>query len=279
MYRILQVFAWLILISSFYLYLSTNVKAQVVINEFQIEPDNWIELYNKSDGVFDISGWIIDDEGGSQKYTISSNTILNSKKCISFQSGNFNWDSSSSDDIKLFDSQTNLVELYHYDVSPGDNISIGREIDGEGLLVVLLNNSRDRLNLNDGSCLQPTPTPSPTPTQTATPQPTQTSTPTQTAIPTIKSTPAKTATPKPSSTPTEEPTNEPEESDNLLSLASVSETSTPKTEVLGDKTTSKTPTLALLFILFGIAFLGYGGYLIYNRSKENNPTHENSNSV
>lgn len=146
-----------------------ELTAQVVVNEFQISPSSaqWIELFNKG-GDADISGWIIDDSavGSSSKFTIPSGTILVSGKCMSFENDNFNWNTATSDSVRLL-SGSSVVEEYPYLASPGVNISIGRAIDGEGGLIILANQSRDKYNSSSLSCLAPTPTPSPTPIQTS----------------------------------------------------------------------------------------------------------------
>lgn len=146
-----------------------DLYAQVVINEFQISPSSaqWIELFNKGSDT-DISGWVIDDSasGSSSKYTVPSGTILVSGKCISFESGNFNWNTASADSVRLL-SGTSVIEEYSYLTSPGNNISIGKATDGEGSLAILTNQSRDKYNSSDLSCLAPVTTPSPSPIQTS----------------------------------------------------------------------------------------------------------------
>ncbi|MEK7188347.1 MAG: lamin tail domain-containing protein, partial [Patescibacteria group bacterium] len=82
----------LIGISSFFLsffFFPSEISAQAVINEFQLSPssDQWIELYNRGDSSVDISSWIVDDAGGTERYVIASGTTLFSRKCISFTSG------------------------------------------------------------------------------------------------------------------------------------------------------------------------------------------------
>ena len=260
--RLINGIIFVIFLTLFLIFPSKSL-AQVVINEFQVKPNNWIELYNKSDNVVDISGWIIDDGGGSEKYIISSNVLLNGKKCISFQSGNFNWNPSSSDDVKLFDSQNNLLESFHYESAPDNDVSIGRLIDGEGDLVILTSGSRDSLNFTNESCLQPTPTPTSTPTQTATSTPT----PTKTAT----ATPTKTATAKPTTTatPEETPTEESGTKDEVnITEADVKIETSPEGIVAGASITKKSPLLSIFFIISGVGFLGYGGYLIYNKKHE-----------
>jgi hypothetical protein len=131
----------------------------------------------------DISSWIIDDDGGTEKYIISSGIILLSKRCVSFQSGKFNWNTTSGDTVRLLDSNSNLKEKYSYSSAPGEGISIGRVIDGESDLVVLLSSSRDKFNTTGESCLASTPTPSSSPFPTLTPTPASSPTPTPTPSP------------------------------------------------------------------------------------------------
>jgi len=113
------------------------------------------------------------------------------------------------------------------------------------------------------SILINTPSPSPSPTATATP--------TSTLSPTLKPTPTKSPTPQPtksptpksttSSTPTGKPTEEPVQTIEPLIVLN---TKTPIGIVAGAKTTEKSPILAIILIICGVGFLGYGGYLLYN---------------
>src|SRR3990167_6372364 len=173
-----------------------TATAQVVINEFQINPSSgqWMELYNKGNSEENISGWVIDDSASpSEKYTIPASTVLPAKNCMVFSSGNFNWNSASADSVILLNSSLSIVEEYPYTSAPPEGITIGRETDGDGSLIVLANSSKNTLNASGQPCFVPTPTPTSTPTPTATATPT--STPTPTPTPTPKAT-AK-ATPKP----------------------------------------------------------------------------------
>ena len=149
-----------------------KVLAQVVINEFQIGPssDQWIELFNKGEDSENLSGWVIDDNGGSSGiYTIPSDTYLLPGKCISFK-GTFNWNVSSQDIVRLI-QPSGVIESYSYSKSPGDYVSIGRVVDGMGDLVILSSQSRDKYNSSGESCVviveSSTPSPTPAPTQTS----------------------------------------------------------------------------------------------------------------
>lgn len=152
------------------LFYSSKTYASVAINEFQVEPSGssqWIELYNTGPNSQDISGWFIDDDSGTTKFTIPINTILSSNSCISFQSGNFFWNTASSDKAKLISNEI-IIDEYQYSNSPGNNISFGRLPNGTGNWTIFNNPSRDKSNDNNISCLSST-TPSPTSTPISTP--------------------------------------------------------------------------------------------------------------
>ncbi len=107
-------------------------QAEVKLNEFLIEPssEQWVEIYNTGYDSVDVSGWIIDDSGGTQKYVISSGTVLDGQSCLSFQSGNFNLNVSSADTLRLLDNNESTVDSYDYQQSPGENVTYGRKPDG-----------------------------------------------------------------------------------------------------------------------------------------------------
>jgi len=79
------------------LYYATDtieVKIQtqnIIINEFMANPsgkddeEEWIEIYNDSDSVTDISGWQLDDiDGGSKPFIFPKNTLIAPKSYIVF---------------------------------------------------------------------------------------------------------------------------------------------------------------------------------------------------
>ena len=172
--KLLNIISILILLSVLFLVRFPGVaNAQVVINEFQISPstNQWIELINVGSEEVDVSKWIIDDTENSNAsaYTIPDGTILLPQKCISFKSSSFNWNTSSVDQVRLVSPSG--VESYSYSKSPGENISIGRILDGHGDLAILSVQSRDAYNSNGENCVAETPTPVPTSTSTAAPTP------------------------------------------------------------------------------------------------------------
>lgn len=169
-------FLWLLVLFGF-LFLLSPVSASVVINEFQIDPSDsqWVELYNDGDSDEDISGYLIDDSGGSEKFIVPSGVVLLPKKCTTFQSGKFNFNLSSTDSARLIASDT-IIDTYAYSKSPGAGKSFGRNVDGANNWIVFDLPTRDKFNASNEPCtyVPPSPTSSPTPTVVVSQSPTPT---------------------------------------------------------------------------------------------------------
>ncbi|MAV69228.1 MAG: hypothetical protein CMG04_00235 [Candidatus Marinimicrobia bacterium] len=62
----------------------------IVINEINynssesFDPDDWIEIYNKSDSTIDISSWLVKDSDDEHIFTIPSNTYLAANQYLVF---------------------------------------------------------------------------------------------------------------------------------------------------------------------------------------------------
>lgn len=110
----------------------------VLINEFQIESSaQSVELLNVADSTQDISGWYLDDSGGTTFFTIPVDTFILPRSCAVF-SGDFNLNKSSPDAIRLFSKDAPptsqsavLIDLFSYTRSPGQNLVYLRIPDGE----------------------------------------------------------------------------------------------------------------------------------------------------
>lgn len=229
-----------------------SVFAQVYINEFL--PDStteWIELYNASSSADYLKDYYIDDDldfssdSGSSAKKILTNLNTSNPNFPYFETTSFL--NNSGDYVVLFDSTGVIIDQYQYNSNPGQNMTIGRYPNGTGSFYFLSYSTKA-----DSNPTPPTPSPTPTPTQTPS------ASPTNTPSPTPKPTPTKSATPK--SSPSPSSTDEPM---NLISDIKINE-ETPLGMVAGASVEKKFPTIALIFIIFGIAFLGYGGFLLYN---------------
>jgi hypothetical protein len=170
-----------------FLFTNEAFASDVVINEFLTDPESsqWVELYNKGSKSIDIGGWYIDDNGGSQKFTIPANTVIDPLEFKVFESSNFNLNRTSPDTVKLLHN-TEVIDSYSYNSGPGSNNTFGRINDGEewGLFT---NSSKGLSNATSS----PVPSSTPMPTVPSKPSPTI-QPPTPTSKPTVTTKPSPT---------------------------------------------------------------------------------------
>lgn len=170
-----------------------------------MKPDSsqWVELYNQGDNSIDIGNWVIDDNGGSQKFTIPSGEIISSKGYKVYGSGLFNLNTTTEDTVRLLQNDT-LIDSFTYSSGPPEGMSYGRESDGHANWVLFGTTSKTASNNPSSSVSLPTPsltsTPTFTPVPSSTPQPTVTKTPTPPKTPTPIKTPTPTKVPTPTKT-------------------------------------------------------------------------------
>src|SRR3990167_2983604 len=96
-------YLWFLFIFLLFIQCALSSEKQIVINEFSIEPEQKIELWNNSSTPIDVSNWYLDDSGGTTYFTIPLSTVLYPNSCVMF-SDNFNLNKSSADTVRLFDS-------------------------------------------------------------------------------------------------------------------------------------------------------------------------------
>lgn len=184
---------FIVLLIIFYIGTHQTVIAEnkIFINEFLIDPlPQQVEIINLSTQSADISGFYIDDSGGSTYYTIPQSSILLPNSCLVFN-GDFNFNKSSADSIRLFDmtappTSTNafLLDSFSYKSSSGSGISYFRFPDGSNNWTTgSANLSKYNTNQSLSCLLSLTLTPAPSPTLYITPTVTLTITPTATPIP------------------------------------------------------------------------------------------------
>lgn len=245
------------------------IASDVVINEFQLQPVQWVELYNTASVAADVSGFIIDDDGRSSgKFVIPSATVLSPFSFAVFESNSFSLNTSSPDTIRLLQGTT-LIDSYTYEKSPGDAKSFGRSVDGRGEWVVFETLTRNSTNSAGIIRIDPTPTLTPLPTPTLTPNPTK--------VPTVKHESLLSASPF--ITPTivflspsagmKRPTSVQISMTNLHTQKTVLGnqvtptkyiTPAPKLSAKSDRTGS------LFFVIGGICFLACGIVVYYNKN-------------
>lgn len=153
--------------------LSPHVFATVSLSEFQIEPssDQWVEIYNDASESATILNWVIDDSGGSEKFTVGQAELTGFTYQV-FHSGKFNLNK-TEDVLRFFDSNGNLVESFSYGSNPGENISWGKTNNGDWGICSPTPGGENNCLL-PSSTPTPTLTPSPSPVPTATPKPSAT---------------------------------------------------------------------------------------------------------
>lgn len=167
------------MITFLFLFSSSSLAAEIVINEFAAVTDgttenpDWVELYNLSDKEIDLNGWIIRDN------TETNKIILTGFICPkSFRKFNFaNRLNNDGDSIRLFDKDGNLVDSVTYFSSEiplhPKGSSTGRLPDGSSQWVVFSNPTP-----SDNECLISTPSSTPTLALSVTPSITVSFTPT-----------------------------------------------------------------------------------------------------
>ena len=207
----------LLLILVFTLSYPKTISAQVIINEFDVfASPQAVELLNTSDQSIDISGWYLDDSGGTTYLTIPNQSTLAPHTCTVIRGG-LNLNTTTTDTIRLFDTtapptslSSHLVDSYGYTQFTTLGYSYSRNPDGDGSFFVMpsslgLTNSSH----TDCAAIAPTPSPTPIPTPTVTYIPTPTMTlipsmivsPTLTQIATLTFTPTPTFSPSPTTAP------------------------------------------------------------------------------
>ncbi len=153
-------------------FIARQVFAQnlIRINEFLLEPTpQQVEIINTGTESADISGWSIDDNGGSTYYTIPQSSILYPNACLVF-SGDLNLNKLSADTIRLFNNG-NLIDSFSYKSSSGSGVSYLRLPDGIGNWTTK-SASLGIFNESGLSCIiTPTLTTTPTSISTQTPTP------------------------------------------------------------------------------------------------------------
>ena len=134
----------------------------VVINEINyhslesFNPGDWVEIYNKSNEIKDLSRWQLKDDNEDHIYSLPLNTILLPdqfivlcKDTIKFKEnfsdveniyGNFDFGFGSNNDIvRLFDSTGSLIDIVEY----SDDLPWPITADGDGPTLELKNPNLD----------------------------------------------------------------------------------------------------------------------------------------
>ena len=132
-------------------WVGSNILAEesIVINEINynssddFDPEDWVELYNRTDKAIDISGWLFKDENDDHIFTISGNTIIGADEYLVLTKdssafrfkfpdvdnyvGNLGFGLSGGGELtRLFDSNNSLRDFVEYnDTSPWPELADG----------------------------------------------------------------------------------------------------------------------------------------------------------
>lgn len=103
----------------------------IYINEFLADPgtdgEEWIEIYNNLSSEVSLGGWMIDDaDGGSDPFTIPSNTTISGKGFVVFFGNRTKVQLNNAGDVvRIYDSNGRMVDSVSY-ADSRQNVSIGR---------------------------------------------------------------------------------------------------------------------------------------------------------
>lgn len=164
-----------------------NAYAYPLINEFSsaTSTDDWVELYNPDDTIYELSFYKLIDNAGNEKSI--EGTIAPRTFTIIEWSRSLN---NPGDEITLlYITDNQEVDKIGYGDSgfllPSENETMGRRVDGDSNWVLFSHGSKGVSNNGIEVVNTPTPTPTVTPTPTRTPTPTKIPTPTRTPTPTV----------------------------------------------------------------------------------------------
>lgn len=184
---ILTVLIGITLVSMFF---PSRSRAQAVVNEIDIfASPQAVELVNTTNEPVNISGWYLDDSGGTTYLTIPAGSLIAPGACVVVR-GNLNLNTASSDTVRLMDSTApptgvapHLIDSYTYTQVPAPGSNYSRIPDGTGTFVVVAG-SLGLWNSTSADCTVPSPSPQATPSSTPTlPSITPSSSPTSSPLP------------------------------------------------------------------------------------------------
>lgn len=276
----------LLFVLTFFIFVSQNAYAQVLINEFSVQPadkNDWVEIYAYEP--INISGWKLADSTGVFE-TFPEGTLLNTgdyKVVTQYQRlGN------EGDTIILKNSLDQIKDQISYGgigkvCIPAESESIARIPDGGNTIDKVSTPTKGSSNnlATLAPCPSPTPSPTPTPTNTPSPSHTPTPTPTPSGTPTLTPTLSvkNTPTPKVVLSPTGKPSLTPEETGSEASIVNadvagfrfedttgLTDNTTKSAEVLGLSEENVSP-FAYVLLGLGLVFIVLSVFLFIKHNK------------
>lgn len=201
----MQRFVWLLIVLGWLWtqpMLAQTSPTQVVLNEFLAIPSSgneFVELYNPTPTIIDLSGWAVDDiEGGSNPKILPNPTLLAPNAWLVVSLSNVL--NNNGDQVRLLNPAGQVIDHYSY-TSASAGLSWSRMPDGAGSWQAATTPTPGNTNSQT--------TPTTIPTNTATTAPTSTSTviiqPSNTPSPQLSPTSLPTSIPGSTQTPTATP--------------------------------------------------------------------------
>jgi len=240
-----------------------RVSAQIINEVNSGTSDDWVEIYNNSAVTIDLSLYKLTDKAGNEK------ALLGSLAPEGFLA--FDWSNRLNNDgdivylMRISDGQTLETLTYGSEggvCAPDSTQSVGRVNNGN----VFERLSPTKNATNVGAQLFPCPTPTQGPTASPTQAPT--SVPTATPIKTPTPVPTKTPTPKSSPTTSPEIAEDATSNPSDVSVLGLRDQMTEEVKDASKSSEKKNfPIIAIGFIVAGVAFIGYSGYVIFKKSR------------
>jgi hypothetical protein len=118
--------------------------AIVKINEVESmggTPGDWVELTNIGTVTADLSGWVVSDNGTTNRFTIQAGTTLAPGAFVAIDVSGLG----DNDMARLFDQSATLVDSYTWTV-PEQNTTYGRCPDGTGAFVTTTASTKGAAN-------------------------------------------------------------------------------------------------------------------------------------
>jgi len=162
-----KIIVFYIVLMAIFLFFSGPIFAQVVINEFMVNPSqgsDWVELYNSNDQPIYLDSWILDDEGTKSDMVVIKEATISAQAFLVFEVGNRL--NKTGDIVYLINDKGQIVDEYEYTDNPGDDVSFGRMPDGEEWGIC--NQPTPKL---ENDCIFPSPSPSPSSSTTSSQSP------------------------------------------------------------------------------------------------------------
>ncbi len=157
----------------------------VVLNEIMANPtDNteWVELFNPTDQIIDLSSWKIKDGNSISSDDLTLNGYINPSSFMIFDHNKGWLNDSGTETVSLLDKNSQTIDSYQYSGTTKGKTFSRQPNGGDWIAAVDPTKGESNDPSTPAPQLTPEPTFIPTPLPTPTPQPAPSSTPTNTPV-------------------------------------------------------------------------------------------------